>query len=152
MHTTRRDLLGRVGLLAATVLTAFGLWSDPLVAKKKKKSKGKNKKKQKDDPLNAEDWLGSWNTTLSNGVKGIATFSEFDPFSVTLAGTYTNSVGSGQFNCAFGGDFGASLHCIYEQGDGETGGFSISLTGKNNWFGSYFIDGGGSGTWAGVRR
>jgi hypothetical protein len=70
-------------------------------------------------------------------------------------GTYSNSVGSGTIHsCETGGDRGTTLHCLYNQtSDGSSGGFSIALTDENHWFGSYFIDnGGGSGTWGGVRR
>ena len=146
--TTRREVLARAGVLAGAGMASLGFSVDHLFAKKKKK----RKKKPDDEPLDALDWLGTWNTTLSNGVTGIANFG-INGFLVIL-GTYSNSVGSGTFTCEDAGERGASLHCLYQQGsDGTSGGFSIALTDKNHWFGSYFIDqGGGSGTWAGVRR
>lgn len=154
---TRRQLIGRVGLLALSGAATLSLWCDPLAAKNKKKSKGKNKKKkQNDEPITGEYWFGSWNTTLSNGIRGIATFTDYDPFNGIVNGNYSNSVGSGDFACVFAGNEGGSLRCRYEQHDDETGGFSITLTSKDRWFGSFFIDSGEhtgeSGTWAGVRR
>jgi hypothetical protein len=141
---TRRGL---VGLLAGGV-AALDASSHDLVAKKKKKTK----KKKKAEPLEVFDWFDSWNTTLSNGVKGIATFG-VNGF-LEIVGTYSNSVGSGTLSCVTDNTRGTSLHCLYEQtSDGTSGGFSIALTDKNHWFGSYFVDdGGGFGTWAGVRR
>jgi hypothetical protein len=146
--TTRRHVLARVGLLTSAGMASLGFSPDLLFARKKKK----HKKKPVDEPLDAFDWLGTWSTTLSNGVTGIANFG-VNGF-LAILGTYTNSVGSGTFTCEDAGERGASLHCLYEQtSDGTSGGFSIALTDKNHWFGSYFINqGGGSGTWAGVRN
>jgi len=70
-----------------------------------------------------------------------------------VPGAYANTVGSGIVACDVGGKEGISLHCDYEQeSDGTSGGFSIALTSKNRWFGSYFTNTGGSGAGEGVRR
>ena len=84
---------GSFGLLAGGGVAALGASPNVLVARKKKK----NKKKKNDEPLDVYDWFDSWNTTLSNGVKGIATFG-LNGF-LEILGTYSNSVGSGTFTC-----------------------------------------------------
>jgi hypothetical protein len=145
---TRRRLV--VSALVALVLGGHA----PHATQARNRKKKKNKQKQKQGKnLSYTLWEGSWTTRLSNGVTGVATFFELDTFSGEVPGTYSNSVGSGVFACEYVGEEGTSLRCAYEQeSDGTSGGFSISLTGKNRWFGSYFTNTGGSGTWEGVRR
>ncbi|MFN8662344.1 MAG: hypothetical protein U0075_10660 [Thermomicrobiales bacterium] len=144
---TRRRLV-----MAALVAMVLGGEAPHATQAGKKKKKKKQKQKQERN-LSYKLWEGSWTTRLSNGVTGVATFFEMDAFSGEVPGTYSNSVGSGVFACDFGGKEGASLRCEYEQdSDGTSGGFSISLTSKDRWFGSYFTNTGDSGTWEGVRR
>lgn len=136
--------------LAAMVLGGTTPYATQARNQKKMKNKQKQKQKKK---LSYKLWTGSWNTRLSNGVTSVATFFEMDTFSGEGPGTYSNSVGSGIFFCDYAGQVGISLRCEYlQESDDTTGGFSIFLTSKNRWFGSYFIDAGGSGTWKGVRR
>ncbi|MFN8677502.1 MAG: hypothetical protein U0Z70_14095 [Thermomicrobiales bacterium] len=137
---------------ALTAMVLGGNAPHATQAGNRKKKKQKHKKQEEQVPGYAL-WEGRWNTTLSNGVKGVATFSEPDPLFGAINGVYTNSVGSGRFNCFVTGEQGESLRCEYEQdSDGTSGGFSITLTSKNRWFGNYFTDTGGSGTWEGVPR
>ena len=140
-------------MVSALVALVLGGHAPHATQARNRKKKKKGQKQKQDKTLGYDLWEGSWNTTLSNGVKGVATFFEMDTSSGLIAGTYVNSIGSGSFGCLIDGKFGDSMHCQYEQdSDGTSGGFSIALTSKNRWFGSYFIDDGGSGTWEGVRR
>lgn len=143
----RRSVIRR-GLLAAVAALGIG----PAVASAKKKKK---KNKRRDPNLKLSDWYGTWNTRLSNGVQGTATFTK-DILGGCCDGFYSNSVGSGVFRCyPDGGGKNTDLGCRYEQtsGPSQEGSFFIDLTNKDRWQGNYEIDNdGGSGTWSGDRR
>lgn len=145
----RRTLIQ--GSLPAAIV-ALGSGPDALEGKKKRK--GKNKRKNRGRAPRPSDWAGTWDTRLSNGIRGFATFT-FNDFLGVYDGTYSNSTGSGQFRCSGLLPGASQLYCQYEQtfGPPQTGAFLIDLTDKDHWEGSYEIDGdGGGGAWSGVRR
>jgi hypothetical protein len=144
----RRKLIQ--GSLVAAIV-ALGSGPDALDGKKKRK--GKSKRKNRGRAPRPSDWTGTWDTRLSNGVRGFATFTFNDAFGV-YDGTYSNQTGSGRFSCSGPAPGETALYCEYEQtfGPSQTGAFLIDLTDKDHWEGEYQIDGGGGGTWSGVRR
>lgn len=148
LKTGRRGVIKQGLLAAAAALAAVPAWSS---ARKKRK-----KNRKRDQNLKLSDWYGTWNTRLSNGVQGTATFVK-DILGGCCDGTYSNSVGSGSFRCyPDPGGKNTDLGCRYEQTSGPPveGDFFIDLTDKNHWEGSHRSDGenGESGTWSGIRR
>jgi hypothetical protein len=142
---TRRKILGRLSAALAGSAIVFGLHSGAADARRKKKKQ----KKAVDKPLKPSDWDGFWNTRLSNGVSGTANLSYEDQ---VIFGTYSNSVGNGDFRCYTITDANPfSCQGPWYQTDGSTGFLSMELEDAEHWSGTYQIQGGDSGTWSGAR-
>ena len=143
---TRRGVLARLGTALAGCIAKSGMRSPTVDAKRKKKKQ----KKADAKPLKPSDWNGFWNTRLSNGVSGTANLS-YDTSIDLLFGTYSNSVGNGDFRCYPVTDANP-FSCLgpWYQTDGSSGYLTMELEDAEHWFGTYQIDG-DSGTWSGVR-
>ncbi len=144
---TRRGVLSRLGAALVACMAISGMRSPTVDAKRKKKKQ----KKADDKPLKTSDWDGFWHTRLSSGVSGTANLS-YDTSIDLLFGTYSNSVGNGDFRCYPVTDANPfSCFGPWYQTDGSSGYLTMELEDAGHWYGTFSVDGGDSGTWSGVR-